>query len=188
MLFLHQSELKSHGSLKSSNCVVDSRFVLKIADFGLRSLRDSSGSVDDCESYAYWKSKLIWDLSRVIAVFCRAVPVILWLPLYPPNFGSGFLWTAPELLRLEYPPPNGSQKGDVFSFAIIVHEIVTRQGPWANQIDPTTLQPLTPRGEYFERITLTFILKKSDDFSTKLIVFCRNCRGSAKRDRYPACD
>ncbi|CAB0004470.1 unnamed protein product [Nesidiocoris tenuis] len=112
MLFLHQSELKSHGSLKSSNCVVDSRFVLKIADFGLRSLRDSSGSVDDCESYAYWKR---------------------------------FLWTAPELLRLEYPPPNGSQKGDVFSFAIIVHEIVTRQGPWANQIDPTTLQPLTPR-------------------------------------------
>uniref|UniRef100_A0A146M109 Guanylate cyclase n=2 Tax=Lygus hesperus TaxID=30085 RepID=A0A146M109_LYGHE len=112
MLFLHQSELKSHGSLKSSNCVVDSRFVLKIADFGLRSLRESSGSLEDCESYAYWKR---------------------------------LLWTAPELLRMEHPPPDGTQKGDVFSFAIIVHEIVTRQGPWANQVDPVTLNPLTPK-------------------------------------------
>ncbi|KAF6199006.1 hypothetical protein GE061_007029 [Apolygus lucorum] len=112
MLFLHQSELKSHGSLKSSNCVVDSRFVLKIADFGLRTLRESSGSLEDCESYAYWKR---------------------------------LLWTAPELLRMERPPPDGTQKGDVFSFAIIVHEIVTRQGPWANQVDPVTLNPLTPK-------------------------------------------
>ncbi|XP_050066957.1 atrial natriuretic peptide receptor 1 isoform X3 [Aphis gossypii] len=99
MCYLHNSELRSHGGLKSSNCVVDSRFVLKIADFGLRSLRNNhtNESNSGSDSYAYWKE---------------------------------FLWTAPELLRIRDPPPEGTQKGDVYSFAIIIHEIVTRQGPF----------------------------------------------------------
>ncbi|XP_032174057.1 atrial natriuretic peptide receptor 1 isoform X2 [Mustela erminea] len=40
MLFLHSGAICSHGNLKSSNCVVDGRFVLKITDFGLESFRD----------------------------------------------------------------------------------------------------------------------------------------------------
>ncbi|XP_068082292.1 atrial natriuretic peptide receptor 1 [Anabrus simplex] len=97
MSFLHSSEIRSHGSLKSSNCVVDSRFVLKITDFGLRSLRTRPEGCDDQDSYAFWRR---------------------------------LLWTAPELLRATHPPPEGTQKGDVYSFAIIVHEIITRQGPF----------------------------------------------------------
>jgi serine/threonine protein kinase len=60
MAFIHSSELRAHGNLKSSNCVVDGRFVLKITDFGLQSLRDFS----DCEEedYAYWKSKFAVSL------------------------------------------------------------------------------------------------------------------------------
>lgn len=98
MSYLHTSDIRSHGNLKSSNCVVDSRFVLKITDFGLHCLRGGAGDEsDDQDSYAYWRRQL---------------------------------WTAPELLRMPQRPPEGSQKGDVYSFAIIVHEIVTRQGPF----------------------------------------------------------
>ncbi|XP_017847573.1 atrial natriuretic peptide receptor 1 isoform X2 [Drosophila busckii] len=102
MQFLHCSDIRSHGNLKSSNCVVDSRFVLKITDFGLHSLRrahvDIENEIEHCNSHAYWKN---------------------------------LLWTAPELLRLENQrPPEGTQKADVYAFGIIVHEITTRQGPF----------------------------------------------------------
>lgn len=50
MAFLHNSVIVSHGNLKSSNCVVDNRFVLKITDYGLSSFRTESDP-DDAHSY-----------------------------------------------------------------------------------------------------------------------------------------
>ncbi|XP_061185413.1 atrial natriuretic peptide receptor 1-like isoform X7 [Saccostrea echinata] len=94
MSYLHSSEIRSHGNLKSTNCVVDGRFVLKITDFGLHALRTPDPDVEE-GSYAYYRS---------------------------------FLWTAPELLRMHQRPPEGTQKGDVYSFAIICQEIVYRMG------------------------------------------------------------
>ncbi|GFS74329.1 receptor-type guanylate cyclase Gyc76C [Trichonephila clavipes] len=46
------------------------------------------------------------------------------------------LWRAPELVRDPNAPPAGTQKGDVYSFAIILYEIITRNGPYG-QIDKT---------------------------------------------------
>ncbi|XP_028281644.1 atrial natriuretic peptide receptor 1 [Parambassis ranga] len=92
MAFLHNSVIVSHGNLKSSNCVVDSRFVLKITDYGTQSLRTSSCPED---THAYYARKL---------------------------------WTAPELLRTECPPPCGTQKGDVYSFSIILQEVALLRG------------------------------------------------------------
>ena len=41
------------------------------------------------------------------------------------------LWTAPELLRMHKPPLNGTKAGDVYSYAIILHEIVVQCAPYS---------------------------------------------------------
>ena len=58
MAFLHNSVIISHGNLKSSNCVVDNRFVLKITDYGLSSFRTESDPEDAHSYYARESYKL----------------------------------------------------------------------------------------------------------------------------------
>uniref|UniRef100_A0A8D3ATK4 Guanylate cyclase n=1 Tax=Scophthalmus maximus TaxID=52904 RepID=A0A8D3ATK4_SCOMX len=94
MNYLHNSYIGCHGNLKSSNCVVDSRFVLKITDYGLASFRSSCENDD---THALYAKKL---------------------------------WTAPELLIYDRHPPEGTGKGDVYSFGIILQEIALRNGPF----------------------------------------------------------
>uniref|UniRef100_A0A8B9SA96 Guanylate cyclase n=1 Tax=Apteryx owenii TaxID=8824 RepID=A0A8B9SA96_APTOW len=62
MAFLHNSIIGHHGSLKSSNCVVDSRFVLKITDYGLASFRSSCDSEDTHALYA----KKLWTAPELL--------------------------------------------------------------------------------------------------------------------------
>ncbi|GBM93806.1 Receptor-type guanylate cyclase Gyc76C [Araneus ventricosus] len=105
MTYLHDSQLRSHGNLKSTNCLVDSRWVVKIADFGLHELKFGADSGDDDST----------DFEKQCAKL---------------------LWRAPELLRDPNARPSGTQKGDVYSFGIILYEIMARSGPFG-QTDKT---------------------------------------------------
>jgi guanylate cyclase, other len=42
LMFLHDSEIISHGNLRTSNCLVDSRWCIKISDFGLHEFKSSN--------------------------------------------------------------------------------------------------------------------------------------------------
>ncbi|KAK7476490.1 hypothetical protein BaRGS_00032238, partial [Batillaria attramentaria] len=95
MTYIHSTEIRSHGNLKSTNCVVDSRFVVKITDFGLHHLRQQVDDDHEKDTFAWYQRQL---------------------------------WTAPELLRMTTRPPEGTPKGDVYSFGIICQEIVYRNG------------------------------------------------------------
>ncbi|CAH2038025.1 unnamed protein product, partial [Iphiclides podalirius] len=97
LTYLHDSPLVSHGNLTSSNCLVDSHWVLQITDYGLHTLKSGCMETED-----------------------------------PIRMERRMLWRAPELLRDCNPPPWGSQKGDVYSFGIILYEILGRNGPWGD--------------------------------------------------------
>lgn len=47
MKYLHNSDIKLHGRLKSRNCVVDGRFTCKITDYGLPRLYDAQKLEDE---------------------------------------------------------------------------------------------------------------------------------------------
>uniref|UniRef100_A0A8C1G1R6 Guanylate cyclase n=1 Tax=Cyprinus carpio TaxID=7962 RepID=A0A8C1G1R6_CYPCA len=93
MKYLHHRNV-CHGRLKSRNCVVDGRFVLKITDYGYN-------EVLEAQRFPY---------------------------VEPP--AETLLWTAPEILRGPYPGLYGSHPGDVYSFSIIMQEVVMRGTPF----------------------------------------------------------
>ncbi|RZF32953.1 hypothetical protein LSTR_LSTR000823 [Laodelphax striatellus] len=110
MAFLHSCEVAVHGKLRSCNCLIDSRFVLKLSDFGLQTLTTPSEIIKD-------------------------------IPYY-----TKLLWIAPELLSETTVPGNPStQKGDVYSFAIILEEIVVRGGPFEVARQIFTIQQILDR-------------------------------------------
>lgn len=154
MVFLHNSVIVSHGKLKSSNCVVDNRFVLKITDYGLSSFRSEGESGRDAHAYYARKFGFIPpDASTLLVVFTLEdskfknssifqVMSKLFFFLYCGSTPSERLWMAPELLRMEAPPPRGTQKGDVYSFGIILQEVALRRGAFYLEGDP-----LSPKGK-----------------------------------------
>lgn len=133
MNYLHNSYFGCHGNLKSSNCVVDSRFVLKITDYGLASFRSSSENDD---SHALYASKTcLFVRSRRCMFSFTNTPAAAGFGTFSDCFWlcvalSEKLWTAPELLIYDQHPPQGTQKGDVYSFGIILQEIALRNGPF----------------------------------------------------------
>lgn len=85
MAYLHESEVKSHGNLKSSNCVVDSRFVLKITDFGLHELRRTNSTDADVDknTYAYWRSMYLQTGYTIIKRSRSRVCFLIWRVIFP---------------------------------------------------------------------------------------------------------
>lgn len=107
LLYLHSSPIEFHGRLKSSNCLVSSRFIVKLSDYGLSSLR---AELDDNDA----------DEERLM---------------------RKQLWRAPE--HMKSGNRSGSKKGDVYSFGLLLYEIITNNLPFHNMDKDELVMPLS---------------------------------------------
>ena len=57
MSALHASPLQVHGHLRSSKCLIDSRWMCKVSDYGLHLLK-SGQKPEDVSEYTEYQSKL----------------------------------------------------------------------------------------------------------------------------------
>ncbi|XP_073716848.1 retinal guanylyl cyclase 1 [Misgurnus anguillicaudatus] len=93
MKYLHNRGI-IHGRLKSRNCVVDGRFVLKVTDYGFNEIIHTQS--------------IIMDDTKPEDLF----------------------WTAPEILRDPRLKKKGTFPADVYSFSIIMQEVISRCAPF----------------------------------------------------------
>lgn len=102
MAFIHESEFGYHGNLKSSKCLVDSRWVLKIADFGLHPLTMPDVSDFNLEdaNYCHSKCSFLARLPRVRTT--DTVDVRFWPDSPRENYGQseGFSPSGGNFLRV----------------------------------------------------------------------------------------
>ena len=57
MMYLHNSAIGSHGRLKSTNVVIDSRWICKITDYGLTHFLHGEKSDTEKTQYAEYAGK-----------------------------------------------------------------------------------------------------------------------------------
>lgn len=50
MLYLQDSALRYHGALSTSNCLIDSRWVVKLSDFGLQAFKQGVEETNDIQT------------------------------------------------------------------------------------------------------------------------------------------
>jgi hypothetical protein len=133
MIYLHESQSMIHGRLQSSNCLVDSRWVLQIGGFGMDDVRAGETITQEIEQKR--KKSLLWKAPEIL----RQLPLPTITPASTTSDHSSTVVSGggkkvkssggnktPQLLL--------QRKADVYSFAIVLHEILARQGPWGSML------------------------------------------------------
>ncbi|GAV04945.1 hypothetical protein RvY_15145-1 [Ramazzottius varieornatus] len=140
--YIHTSFLVSHGNLHSSNCLIDSRFTLKISDYAFPELRQTSKPIGKSID-----GHVDVDLHHKV-----------------------LLWRAPEFLR-DSMPPAGSPKGDVYSMAIVLSEIVTRREPYASPL----LEGIDFKDKSYEEIVQRIIEGPDEQGPLRPVILPEEC-------------
>ncbi len=120
MAHLHRSSICVHGNLTSENCVVDGRWVLKVTDFGILNAYSIYGNFPEREP--------------------EGMPYFIKASNCFPHRDS--LWLAPELLRNPELLLMGTQKGDIYAAAIIIHEILCRCPPFGDSFSVEEIEEI----------------------------------------------
>eukprot|EP00081_Caenorhabditis_elegans_P014841 NP_494324.1 Receptor-type guanylate cyclase gcy-21 [Caenorhabditis elegans] len=114
--YLHSSPIGCHGRLKSTNCLIDARWMVRLSSFGLRELRgeETWQQEDDVQE---GKDQL-WTSPELL------------------RWSTGLSQCGVLLV----------QKSDVYSLAIVLYELFGRLGPWGDEpMEPREIVSLVKR-------------------------------------------
>lgn len=115
MIFIHESPLQYHGALRPSNCLVDARWVVKLADFGLKEFRREE--LPPSESTA-----LRAHIDNLVYLSPELLREAGW---------------GKEGVSLSSESRAGSAASDVYAFALLLYELHTRRGAFGPDAPPT---------------------------------------------------
>lgn len=124
MKYLHNRGI-IHGRLKSRNCVVDGRFVLKLTDYGLNKIMNSLNISQDYSKpegknwirgyrAIWWWPKALCTLKWIYCTIHRLLYYIRYTTLYIPNlyklckvllWGQCTDFDLRSILMIAWPPP-----------------------------------------------------------------------------------
>ncbi|KAF8370361.1 hypothetical protein PRIPAC_76790 [Pristionchus pacificus] len=106
-----------------------------------------------------------------------------WIRSQEKRRKKDLLWTAPEHLRND--DIFGSKEGDIYSFAVVASEVITKSSPWdlenRKERPEEIIYMLKKGGDIPMRPTLT--LGENMDINPAMLHLIRDCWGENPRDR-----
>ncbi|KAF9360390.1 hypothetical protein BGX26_009515 [Mortierella sp. AD094] len=202
MEFLHQSKIQFHGELRSANCLITSRWEVKVGGYGLTQLfesqqpgygKSSPGGTET--STALQRNSLrISNDSQYLNGSTSSLPLrnisgdeYLEMSDTPGHVArtckdiQDGRWVAPEnMVRRESVfKKSATRAGDVYSAGIIFNEIMTRKMPYSRQLadmDPVEGPYLLLDMIKYENLRPDFLLDDASDESIGAVnQLIRNC-------------
>ncbi|XP_067655650.1 atrial natriuretic peptide receptor 1-like [Haliotis asinina] len=141
--YLHMSSLKYHGNLTSSNCLIDSRWVCKLTDFGLRPIRKGEKDTSDQVSEDDRCEKLFWlapELLRTYQAEKRFTP---------------------------------TQQGDVYAVGVILKEILCLTKPYAEEVRLTPKDIIKRVAHPTDHLMRPTVVETQDEYVSLRLPFVR---------------
>lgn len=143
MIYLHESAVGAHGNLKSTKCLITSRWVLQINGFGPSELMQDTFPAAVAACY-HSNANAASNGSNGTTRTSRGSGGRPEAALPDDSQCRKLLWRAPESFvgicrNARLSDLLALQKADVYSFGVILFELVGRNGPWGRC-------PLSPKG------------------------------------------
>ncbi|XP_070198846.1 receptor-type guanylate cyclase gcy-13-like [Littorina saxatilis] len=132
--YIHDSEIKVHGQLRSDTCYVNEHWVCRLSCFGLSKFYEQQAHINACQHDSVEQKSFILDYSGSLL---NAPRLSLGCDESCTFDYSKLFWTAPELVREIARNGNAeeyTQQADIYAAGMILKELITLEEPYEREL------------------------------------------------------